>query len=1391
MKVTASPVRRVSVLATVALVGALLPLLLLAEPAQAASFSNSTGINNAEGPSLCSGARTPPSLYPSPITVSGLSGTIQSVSVTLKGMTGWNNDFDVLLVGPGGQKLLVVADSGSAFMSGGGVTLTFADAGSTTAPATGAWTNNATYKPTDYDTSTDGESFPSPAPAAPYNDPAPAGSATFNSVFGGATANGTWNLYLTDDCQGDFSSITGGWQLDVTTIVAAAPTTTTVTSSQNPSLTGNNVTFTATVRRTSDSAAVNAGTVTFTRGATTIASNVAVNASGQASVTTSSLPEGVHTVTATYSGADGFGTSNGSVTQTVDNATTVSGGSYCNAGNLAIGDLGASTPYPSRIFVTGEGAVSKLTVTVRNVTHPHGDDLDLLLVGPTGVKYAFVSDAGGSPDVVNQTLTFDDDAVAGLTDNAGGWTSGTWRPSNFNDGTDAFLSPAPAGPYQHAQPTGSASFSSLFGGTDPNGTWQLFVHDDALGDVGAFAAGWCLNITSTTDPATTTSVSSSQNPSATGGSVTFTAQVRKAADASNVTVGTVTFKDGATVVSGPTALNGSGQATWTTSSLTEGSHHVTASYSGVAGQFNLSSGSVTQQVVDPTTVVANSFCNTGSFPINDPAGAGTAGTANPYPSQVTVSGLTGNVGTVSVTLRNVTHSAADDLDVLLVGPGGQKFVVVSDAGGGEAVGTELSNVTVTFADTALLAAPDSTPWSAPNTSVSLRPTDHAGDGTEDFPAPAPAGPYALPAPAGSATFGSVFAGQQAAGLWSLYIADDTQSDSGTVGDGWCLNLTVPVVAADDAYVAAAGTTLNVAAPGVLANDGGYPAPAATPIAGGTTAEGGTVNLTANGGFSYTPPTGFDGEDSFTYTSGNGTTSDTATVTLDVQSVPVLTVPADFQVTEDPADSGTAEVTFSVSATGSPTPTVECVLGSDPVTSPATLPVGANTIDCTATNSAGSDTESFVVTVVRANTVPVADAGGPYTVEEGEALTLDGSGSSDADADTLTFSWDVNGDGTFGDATGASPTLTWDDLVALGLDDGPATVSALKVEVDDGRPGSPIVSPAASFTISNVAPTAAVTGGDETLTGSLHTLTFSATDPGPDDQAGAFSYVIDWDDGSAQETVNGDDSIQVSHTFSEIAVRNVTVTVTDEDGGVSDTESLSVTVGGVAVVDDVCGGGDALRVVGLSGADDIFVGMTSGGNVRVTVNGALLGTFTPPAQLIVEGQDGDDEITVGGNVVTPRVVYGGDGVDTITGGRGPGTLIGGAGADVVQVGVGRNILIGGSGDDTLKGGDGEDLLIAGTTDYDLPTPEAQADLCAIRAEWQRTDAKFKLRVAHLRGTQAGGLNGDALVTTSTVNDDAVADSLTGWRGRDWFLANLTGGGVLDTSDAGRHDLATDL
>jgi len=77
--------------------------------------------------------------------------------------------------------------------------------------------------------------------------------------------------------------------------------------------------------------------------------------------------------------------------------------------------------------------------------------------------------------------------------------------------------------------------------------------------------------------ATTTTVTSSTNPSDFGQSVTFTATVTSGA---GTPTGSVQFKDNGGNLGAPIALNASGQAQLTTSSLTAVTHTITADYSG-------------------------------------------------------------------------------------------------------------------------------------------------------------------------------------------------------------------------------------------------------------------------------------------------------------------------------------------------------------------------------------------------------------------------------------------------------------------------------------------------------------------------------------------------------------------------------------------------------------------------------------------------------------------------------------------------------------------------------------------------------------------------------------------------------------------------------------------
>jgi hypothetical protein len=105
--------------------------------------------------------------------------------------------------------------------------------------------------------------------------------------------------------------------------------------------------------------------------------------------------------------------------------------------------------------------------------------------------------------------------------------------------------------------------------------------------------------------------------------------------------------------------------------------------------------------------------------------------------------------------------------------------------------------------------------------------------------------------------------------------------------------------------------------------------------------------------------------------------------------------------------------------------------------------GAKTVSIT--NPDGQARSYNNVITVIGNRLPVANAGGPYSVCLGGSAALDGSGSSDPDTtcgdSVAAYSWDLNGDAVI-DATVAAPTFTAAQLAALGLGVGPHTITLM-------------------------------------------------------------------------------------------------------------------------------------------------------------------------------------------------------------------------------------------------------------------------------------------------------------------------------------------------------------
>lgn len=165
------------------------------------------------------------------------------------------------------------------------------------------------------------------------------------------------------------------------------------------------------------------------------------------------------------------------------------------------------------------------------------------------------------------------------------------------------------------------------------------------------------------------------------------------------------------------------------------------------------------------TPMTRSFTNSTRIVIGDD------GPASPYPSAINVSGMTGVISRVTVTLRSFSHDYPDDVDVLLVTPSNQQLILMSDAGG--SFPADLANVTF---DDGFPVIPNSGTIS----SGTYGPANW-GLTADVFDAPAPSGPYVV---------GMTNAiGGNPNGKWSLYVFDDALNNVGTIDLGWSLTIT--------------------------------------------------------------------------------------------------------------------------------------------------------------------------------------------------------------------------------------------------------------------------------------------------------------------------------------------------------------------------------------------------------------------------------------------------------------------------------------------------------------------------------------------------------------------------------------------------------------------------
>lgn len=314
---------------------------------------------------------------------------------------------------------------------------------------------------------------------------------------------------------------------------------------------------------------------------------------------------------------------------------------------------------------------------------------------------------------------------------------------------------------------------------------------------------------------------------------------------------------------------------------------------------------------------------------------------------------------------------------------------------------------------------------------------------------------------------------------------------------------------------------------------------------GMTISGNTVN--------WTPSYSQSGVYSVTFTTSDGSLSDTETISITVNNVnraPILDAIADKTVQEASllsialiaTDPDGDTLTYSCGATCPTGMTID----NDTATAswvPDYNQSGSYSVTMVASDGSLSDSKTFIITVTNRNRAPILDAIANQTVNENVLLTFELSGS-DPDGDTLTYL-------CHSCPTGMTVTGTTVEWTPTYSQDGIYTVV---LRVTDG---SLSASRTITVTVNNVnrAPVLAAIGNKTVNENSLLTFNLAATDA--DGNALTYSCSANCPSGM---TVSGN-TVSWTPTYSQAGVYT-SVTFTVSDGSLSASESITITVNDV-------------------------------------------------------------------------------------------------------------------------------------------------------------------------------------------------------------------------------------
>ena len=496
------------------------------------------------------------------------------------------------------------------------------------------------------------------------------GSATFATSL---LSVGTHSITASYDGDGSYLASSSS---ALSQVVNKDSSTTTLTSSSNPSVFGQPVTFTATITANAPGNGNPGGSVTFADGTTTLAT-VSLSG-GSASYTTSTLSVNAgHTIGASYGGDGNFLSSSTTISQAVNMASTMTslsastassvfGQSVTFSATVSAVAPGAGTPSGTVSFQDGGAPIGSgtvdsaghasfsttaLSVGSHTITAVYSGDGNFTgstssAVTNTVAKGGTTTSLGSAPNpsVIGQNVTFT--ATVTVTPPAAGTASGT---VSFQDAGTAIGSGA-------VDSAGHASFSTTALSVGSHTITAVYSGD---GNFNGSSSGTQTQVVNRAG--TTTAVTSSLNPSTAGQNVTFTATVSVVSPGAGVPTGSVNFSDGSTGL-GSGSLDSAGHASFSTSSLAAGTHTITAAYVG-DGNFGNSSGSVVQSVNSGLTNTSTALMSSANPNLTGTNVTFTA-TVNPTPA----AGQTITFKDGSTTLGTGTTNAAGSATFTTVTP---------------------------------------------------------------------------------------------------------------------------------------------------------------------------------------------------------------------------------------------------------------------------------------------------------------------------------------------------------------------------------------------------------------------------------------------------------------------------------------------------------------------------------------------------------------------------------------------------------------------------------------------------------------------------------------------------------------------------------------------------